>query len=254
MDVSPYPGEELEATVPLPRFDPGTTTLRWGEGHGFSYQYPDLRIQRVIRQWTPQMGSYTDTWHARTTMYDPAPPHAHNRYDRGLTAGWQTIYGSVLWFGLLWVFPCKFPCVPVAGTALGWSSSPWVYWAAVYDYLSGTGNEQGWLERPGYIVRSAGAAVSAGPVNVEDRWLAQVGWLTERGRFDDNPQEGVVGEYAVYMGDEDSAGRAIRDPDGMLTRLVSATVSVRIRALTMLTGWWADGLVVSRTATAEARL
>lgn len=253
-DVTPYPGEDLEAVVPLPRFDPGSTTLRWGESHGFSYQFPTYRVATRVHPITPSMGNYVDTWLSRADVTTAAPQHQHNRGDTGLWAQYNTITGFVVWTGAIIPWWCTLCPIPVAGWAFGWSNSPWVQWAGVYDFQAGTGPSAGSLTRPGYFYQSASRPVTASSGPRVDRWLEQAGWEVRRAQSEPNPQEAVVGEYAVYMGDEDTQQVAARDPDALSTRIVSVTVSVRLRALSPIAGAWFDRLVVTRTASAEARL
>jgi len=256
-ETSPYPGGPIRTVVPLPQFDPGSTTLRWGEEHGFSYRFPTYWVASETRAIQPRMGTYQDVWATKQRVTVPGQPHEHNYTDRGLDIFAGTLWGSIVWTGVVCIpfFP-KPICWPVAGTGFGWSTNPVVvaFWMFQRDYTSRT--QDGWslLTRDSHFYTSREERVQVGAAWRTDRWLEQVGWSVRRAMSDPNPQEGVVGEYAVYMGDRDEEWNAVREPDRMVSRLVSVSVSVRLRALTPLAGFWVDRLVVRRAATGEARL
>jgi hypothetical protein len=254
-ETTPYPGGPIRATVPLPRFDPGSTTLRWGEEHGFSYQFPSYSVPSETRAIQPQMGTYYDFWGSKQRVTVGGLPHEHDFSDLGLQLFTMTLWGEIRWAGVVCVPAVPSPvCWPVDGWGIGWSSSPVAYWMDQWVYRSRTFDGYSELNRDQYSYSARTDWVQAGASWRTDRWLEQVGWSMRRAVSDPNPQEGVVGEYAVYMGDRDEEWNAVRDPDRMVSRVVSVSVSVRLRALTPLAGWWVDRLVVRRAAAGEARL
>jgi len=254
-ETSPYPGGPIRAVVPLPRFDPGSTTLRWGEEHGFSYRFPTYWVASETRAIQPQMGTYTDVWASKQQVTVPGQPHEHEYADSGLRLFTLTLWGEIRWKGVVCIWGLPKPvCWPVGGYGVGWSGHPVGYWMTPFDYNSRTYDGQSSLGRDQYFYSSRTDWMWAGSALRTDRWLEQAEWSIRRAVSDPNPQEGVVGEYAVYMGDREEEWNAVREPDRMVSRLVSVSVSVRLRALTPLVGFWADGLVVRRAAVAEVRL
>jgi len=242
------PGSGVRLDVPLPQYGTGSTQLRWGDPHGFSYQVPEYRTDWRSQGFQPgvsygESATYPGWRWANLTNW--------HWYADNSTWSWgeQGVGGFGYGYGVVWM--CLKFCIPVyAGLVkvVGTSNINYVYDAPAYDVgrWMGGNYEGAWI--PADWTSWWTRRTSTDAFTHWDRWLAEAGWRWTSGTSQANPGSAQVGSYAVYQGDMTQQATAYPTDPRTVRRVIVVSATGRLRAVTPVVGVLFADRAVSRTA------
>ena len=246
-------GWGLRVEIPVPEFGTGSTDLRWGDPHTFTYQTPSYTTSWRSRGFQPgvnygESATYPGWRWANLT-------HWHRYADNSVWSwGEQGIGGSGFGWGWVWMWVCsKFGCfkIPVWSgpvKVIGTSAINFVYDAPTWDVgrWMGGNYEGAWI--PADWTSWWGRRTATDAFTHWDRWLAESGWSWASGTSEASPGQARVGPYAVYQGDVQQDRTAWPVDPRAVRRTIVVRASGRFRAITPFIGYLFQGRIFTRSA------